>query len=51
MGFFNPWADIKRLNAQIKAADRQIERLQEKLKSAHFRDPKTGRITKRGKLD
>lgn len=50
MGFFNPWADIKRLQADLEIADREIAALRNLLKRAYFRDPKTGRMGKKGEI-
>jgi cysteine sulfinate desulfinase/cysteine desulfurase-like protein len=42
-------ADLREANVRITVAKSDVSRLTAALSQAHFRDPKTGRIGKRGK--
>lgn len=59
---FLPWLALRKLRRTLARRDREIDnltreyfkrvatikRLEERLSNAHFRDPKTGRIGKKG---
>ena len=41
MSFWNPWAEVRQLRARLELAEGEIAK-------AHFRNPATGRLGRRG---
>ncbi len=45
---WNPWKRIRQLEQELRDIYRIRDILESKLLNAHFRDPKTGRLGKKG---